>query len=318
MHSSGLHRQDWQTLAKPTDEQATTKPTIIFLHMPRSGGTTLNRLIEWEYGPMSVFAVDPHFYRWSYNTLTRSRAFDIPHLKALQGHMPFGVHALLNTPATYITMLRDPIDRVISEYYFRLHHPRRHPREHREVKTLGLEEYIRTTPRHNVQTKLAAGCRNGYDFLEGECTADTLALAKHNLSRHFSLVGLTERFDESLALAKVMFGWEIRRHGSFHVERRRPQTDRVPAGVRDLIRDRYRYDVALYEYGVTLFNEALAKHAAQVRVEVERIRKARNLSAVESISFRARSFAFKTISRMRSAALVVAARTNSRRRDLAG
>jgi hypothetical protein len=313
MRNSLLNRHNRRT----TDDRLTEKPIIIFLHMPRSGGTTLNRLVEWEYGPMSVLAIDPHFYRWSYNTLTRSRIPDIPHLAAIQGHMPFGLHAFLNAPTTYITILRDPIDRVISEYYFRLRHPRRHPLEYREVKTLSLERYINSTERHNVQTKLAAGCRNGYDFLEGECTPDTLALAKHNLSEHFSLVGLTERFDESLALAKVMFGWKIPRHGLFHVEQRRPRVDSVPANIRDLIRDRYRYDVALYEYGVALFNEAIAKHAPQVQAEVEQIRKASNLSFVESVNFRAQSFAFKTISRMRSAALVLGANATTQRCDLA-
>lgn len=317
MHSSLFYQQDRGLMAKPTEEQAHAEPILIFLHMPRSGGTTLNRLIEWEYGAMSVFAVDPHFYRWSYNALARAQAVDLPDLKALQGHMPFGVHTLLNRPAIYITMLRDPIQRVISEYYFRLHRPLRHPREHREVRGLSLEDYIRTTPRHNVQTKLAAGCGIGYDFLEGPCTADTLAMAEHNLSRYFGLVGLTERFDEFLALAKVLFGWKIRRHGSFHIERRRPRTDSVSASIRDLIRDRYRYDVALYEYGVRLFNEAVAKDAAQVRVEMERIGNASNLSAVESISFRARSFAFKTISRIHSAALVMTGRANTRRHELA-
>jgi len=38
---------------------------LIFLHVPKSAGTTLNRLIEWEYPLFEMYSVDPVFFRWS-------------------------------------------------------------------------------------------------------------------------------------------------------------------------------------------------------------------------------------------------------------
>ena len=35
-----------------------------------------------------------------------------------KGHMLFGLHAILPQPATYITVVREPVDRVISSFYF--------------------------------------------------------------------------------------------------------------------------------------------------------------------------------------------------------
>ena len=35
-----------------------------------------------------------------------------------KGHMTFGLHEVLPQTATYITVLRDPVDRVISAFYF--------------------------------------------------------------------------------------------------------------------------------------------------------------------------------------------------------
>jgi Sulfotransferase family len=32
--------------------------------------------------------------------------------------MPFGLHKILPQPATYITVVREPIDRMISAFYF--------------------------------------------------------------------------------------------------------------------------------------------------------------------------------------------------------
>src|SRR4029453_12189194 len=33
---------------------------LIFLHIPKTAGTTLNRIIEWQYDPFSIFTMDPH------------------------------------------------------------------------------------------------------------------------------------------------------------------------------------------------------------------------------------------------------------------
>ena len=129
--------------------------TIIFVHLPKCGGTTLNRLVEWEYLPTQVFSIDPSFFRWSYRRLLRWSPERLARMKVFQGHMPFGLHQRLPQAATYLTILRDPVDRGISEYYYalsRIVHP-----EHRAMKRLGLDEYIRLTPYANVQTKLIAG-----------------------------------------------------------------------------------------------------------------------------------------------------------------
>jgi hypothetical protein len=271
---------------------------IIFVHLPKCGGTTLNRLIEWEYPPTRVFSVDPSFFRWSYRKLLGWPAKRLGRMMVFQGHMPFGVHRLLPQSATYLTVLRDPIDRGISEYYYalsRVVHP-----EHRKMKQLSFEEYIKATPYANVQTKLIAGQDPGYDFLGGDCTAATLAQAKENLAKHFSLVGLTERFEETLALAKIIFGWQVRNYASFNVTKGRPRKDDVPAEIRAAIGEQYRYDVELYDYAKGLFEENLARHADRVRVELTTIEQAKAQATSESYYFRGASAARKAISRLHS------------------
>jgi len=279
-------------------------PVIIFVHLPKCGGTTLFRLVEWEYSPLSVFFVDGRFYRWSFNRLIRSRFDKLADMQVFQGHMPFGLHKLLSVPATYMTMLREPVDRVISEYYYR-HNRLQHPYEDHWMKKLSLEEYIRTTPQHNIQTKLLAGRPSGYDFLAGECTAETLAAAKENLAQQFSLIGLTERFEESLALAKLVFGWKIEHFADFNITGKRPAKSSVPQPIRDLIADHYRYDVALYEHATALFNDAVARRENELRAELAAVRQARRNGTIESLGYRAGSFARHWISRLHSAMLIV-------------
>lgn len=274
-------------------------PAIIFVHLPKCGGTTLNRIIEWEYPPWRVFSVDPSFFRWSYHRLLQWPPDRLARMKVFKGHMPFGLHKLLPQQSTYITVLRDPVDRAVSEYYYalsRVVHP-----AHRKVKRLTLEQYIRSTSHNNVQTKLIAGVYSGYDFLAGKCTSETLEVAKDNLSRYFSLIGLTERFDESLALAKLTFGWQLRLYADFNVTRARPKTDNVPPEVRELIAERYQFDIQLYDYAAGLFNDRLQREAEAVRTELDRVREAKALSVIASTYYRGASAARKAISRIHSA-----------------
>ena len=65
-----------------------------------------------------------------------------------------------------------------------------------------------------MQCKIIAGA-----VYEGPCTAEIFERAKENLRRHFSVVGLSERFEETLALMKLRFGWKLKSYASFNVTR---------------------------------------------------------------------------------------------------
>ena len=272
--------------------------TIVFVHLPKCGGTTLNRLVEWEYSPTRICSIDPSFFRWSYRRILRWSPQRLNRMKVFQGHMPFGLHRFLPQSATYMTVLRDPVDRGISEYYYavsKLIHP-----EHRTMKSLSLDAYIRMTPYANVQTKLLAGQDPGYDFLAGDCNEAILKKAKYNLSKHFSLIGLTENFEETLALAKIKFGWEIRNYASFNVTKRRPKKDQVPVEIRDAIAERYQYDMQIYQFALELFEEQTHRYRDRIDEELCAIANAKENSEDSSFYFRGASSVRKAISRMHS------------------
>ena len=36
------------------------RETLIFLHIPKTAGTTLNRIIKWRSRPFEIFTIDPY------------------------------------------------------------------------------------------------------------------------------------------------------------------------------------------------------------------------------------------------------------------
>ena len=115
-------------------------------------------------------------------------------LLVVRGHLFYGIHEFLPQGATYITMLREPVVRLLSSYYFILRRPL-HPM-HRKLKKecLGVEDYIRLTPRRqNLQ------CDSSPESAMVKLAMSiALHTAKENLSRSFSVIGLCESYSEIL------------------------------------------------------------------------------------------------------------------------
>lgn len=260
------------------------RKTLIFVHMFRSGGNTLNRVMDWEYSPSQVFSLNGRYSRWAYHRLTRLPAATLSRMKVLRGHMPFGAHRILPQESTYITLMRDPVRRILSEYFagkFRISH-----QYHRQVKNLSASEFAARNANNNAQTKMIAGLSNSYDFLQEECTAEVLKVAKDNLRGYFSLVGITERFDDTLALAKCLFGWRVPYYAVFNTRR---GSQAVSAEDLTRIAELNRFDIELYEYAVEMFEASLSEHAA----EIAALRSVRLTRGPRLIYYRAASTALK-------------------------
>jgi hypothetical protein len=270
--------------------------SVIFIHVPKAAGTTLNRLIEWEYPLLQIYSVDPYFFKWSSAHLWRLSKRRLKRFRVFKGHMMFGLHEILPQPATYITILRDPVDRVMSAFYF-MRNYKLHPlywKFRRENWT--LEDFVTRLPRDNVQCKFIGGA-----VYEEPCTAEICERAKENLVRHFSVAGLLERFEESLALLKLRFGWRLNNYSSFNVTRTRPNKRDLPKSTLELIQERNRFDIELYECGAQLFQAAVNKNAGEVSDILRELEAARIQNRLSSARFSICSAARKAINRAYSA-----------------
>ena len=188
-------------------------------------------------------------------------------LRVVRGHMLYGIHEFLPQGATYITMLRDPVARVLSAYYFILRRPLNPLHRKLKKERLTVEDCLRLFPeRHNLQCRFIAGVKN-------TAIADErlLDLAKENLTKSFSVVGICERFDESLMLIAKTIGWEVPFYENCKVSKTRPQ---INSSTVEMIRDHNRLDVELYEFSKGLFEESLQKKEVAVREGLAAVRAA--------------------------------------------
>src|SRR5262249_9646240 len=95
----------------------------------------------------------------------------------------------------------------------------------------------------------------------GRVTPAMLELAKSNLA-NFAVVGLTEWFDESLALLERAFGWRPRPYSAHNVGENRPLQSEVGEDNLKAVEHCNRFDLELYRYASGLFERALRGTAA--------------------------------------------------------
>jgi hypothetical protein len=197
------------------------------------------------------------------------------------GHVFYGVHEHIPQECEYITILREPVARVVSMFHSMRRSPQTRMYDELVRTGMGLEEFARTVPDpgiDNEQTRLISGRGRGETLLQPsggrvwvapKLTREDLETAKRNLDR-FLVVGLTERFDETFIMIRRALGWRLPMYETRNVGRtangRRPEPPSEEAI--ELIRERNQFDLELYEYARGLFSAAVERQGASLRREV--------------------------------------------------
>jgi hypothetical protein len=184
---------------------------IVFLHIPKAGGTTLRAILKRQYRSQEIFEIGSDINRdiVKFTFLPMQVRYQI---KLLIGHMTHGLHALFPKSSICLTMLRDPVSRVYSEYRF-LSSNKHHPL-YSIVSPLTYHQYLDLDPTRqasNGQTRLISGSTYGDTIgIPGiePIGKHHLARALENLERFYPQVGLLERYDESLLLWCQRFNWQ--------------------------------------------------------------------------------------------------------------
>ena len=230
---------------------------FIFLHVPKTAGTTLWLILRRQYSPRAVLRVDndaelaaPMEAQWG-------------EVRVLVGHLAYGCHRFPRRP-TYVTMLRDPLERILSLYGHWL----------RCTDTpLCLDDYLsmRDVGTDNCQTRMLAG-PEAQALPFGQCDRAVFEEAKRHLTGNIAVAGLTERFDETLMLLERRFGWRLPCYVPENVGDNRIRREALPPSLLRRIWEMTQWDRELYALAAARFEEQIAQEGPSFAASVRRFR----------------------------------------------
>jgi len=84
---------------------------LVFLHLPKTGGTTLHHHFATHFAPEEVCPE-------RFSALDRFTTEELAQWRYFSGHYNFDQLRLIPGPLFIVTVLREPVERVLSTYYF--------------------------------------------------------------------------------------------------------------------------------------------------------------------------------------------------------
>ncbi|MFI5202921.1 MAG: sulfotransferase family 2 domain-containing protein [Flavobacteriales bacterium] len=218
----------------------------IFLHIHKTGGSTIQKIISRNYPKKSALHI-PHLKASDlYMNLSPDEK---KRIHIVKGHFPFGIHSNANADSfTYFSMLRNPVDRLISAYYYVLERPHLPIYAQVTSKNLSLSEFMTSGIKgiiENGQTKMIAGM---LDMEYGSCNEEVYLKAVDNIEKYFSVVGLSEQFDESALLMAKELGWKKTWYTRANITKNKPKRSTFSKDEIEIIEKYNQWDIKLVEY----------------------------------------------------------------------
>ncbi len=212
----------------------------VFIHIPKTAGTTLATYLEDAYAMDRICSVRLHNQLEDLALKRNLAGYDL-----LCGHFFYGwflENANFTTDTRYVTVLREPLKRAVSMY----HHWMREPaRTYRYVSPLISDANAQCMFLSPLSTRAAH-----YSM------RDHLEAAKQALSNFF-FVGIQERFGESLELLHQTLGITAPDEPRIRNVAGRPSLPQLPAQLLDEIVAANWADLELYAFACALFEQRL-------------------------------------------------------------
>lgn len=243
---------------------------LIHLHIAKTGGASFSSMIKHGFHSQQIFEAaigTPGSMRQAPRKDCERHlvAYGLKDIRYVSGHVPFGLHRLFDRPAQYIATVRQPIERIISHFFFQAEDQDCYMKEGRPIT---FEEYVEDRSDiqlYDYQVRVLCGDPElevetlGREQFKPRIHVERrhLEQAKKNVERLFLAVAPIEQLTELGLLVRLVYGWPMRRLITEYKNQRklRPRSNEISPRLVKIMKDCNSYDLELYEWVCKRFAE---------------------------------------------------------------
>ncbi len=224
-----------------------------FIHVPKTGGNNIEAIASRQYGPEDMFKLEKNSFRYaSLSNDCEGYRHDRMNssVKFLFGHFNFGFHWKLLHPIFFFSMVRDPLERAISDHYFNFQH-----RMDALAKQFQKNKYplaYTLLNRHLIHQNMMADYFCGVSESGHKTYLDVV-------NNYISIMDLTESYDESLLIIAKSLGWTVPLYIRTNVTAKKPDRGDDRLGLTPDVVAAFKanniHDYALYDDAKRRFGE---------------------------------------------------------------
>ncbi len=212
---------------------------IIFNHVPKAGGTSLIYFFYELFGPEFCFRHASRSAATGQHSppIQKVPPKELERYRFICGHFDYGNHTRFKAPSMYLGVMRDPFDRVASDYYFNKGQGRDDLKE--MANRLSLEEYI-IEKMNQPKSRLVTSCQVTY--LSGQNSAEA---AMAVIEEHYLACCTNEQLDDmQRMLARLYLRYDLP-PSRMNVTKHPRENVKISAKTQALMNERFAEDYKL-------------------------------------------------------------------------
>lgn len=229
--------------------------TILFNHIPKTGGTTLRIIFNKVYGKDRVYFIRSTDIGSSFREFESFDRKTRDQYRVISGHGAEMFSEFIENPFK-VSILREPVSLFLSQFHFLRESPGSDFYD--DVRNMSTpDEYLEYARKKGQDNLLTRYFSDSMQFLinnqlsvpdlemEGE---NLLAKAKENLKAYDALLDLS-RFDRGVYALADKLNWEgVPVYRPSNITRKKENSFQMTGGFHQKLRHVLRFDIALYEY----------------------------------------------------------------------
>lgn len=221
---------------------------ILFDHVPKCGGTSVNYLLRKNYRDRKIYWIDgtdPLRSVAEFKALSKKERWEFD---LVAGHLAHDLLDYVHPESLRVTVLRNPVDRIVSHYYYAKSNNEHYLYDVIHSKNLSLDEYVQS----EISDELRNWCTMHFSgFSRDSAESDpqgAVEAAYRVLMEKYNLVGIMELYScFSKQLCEMANLLPIREAVKQNVNVMRPKTDEIEPDVINNVIRLNSLDLKLYD-----------------------------------------------------------------------